>query len=141
MKSKYSQRLSMKSRCYSDAFKRKVISDIHEGLYSPWRARQIYGIGGKNTVYKWLAKYAPDNVFTTRGDGMKKKKEGSTVDLQTRIRYLEQVVSDLSIENKILEATIDIANETYGLDLKKNIGSTSLNKSIKKTLKKSRSKQ
>jgi transposase-like protein len=141
MKSKYSQRLSMKSRRYSDAFKRKVISDIQKGLYSPWRAMQIYRIGGKNTVYKWLAKYAPDSVFITRGDSMKKKKDVSTVDLQTRIRYLEQVVSDLSIEKKILEAIIDIANETYGLDLKKSIGSASLNESIKKTLKKSRSKQ
>ena len=141
MKSKYSQRSSIKSRRYSDAFKRKVVSDIHEGLYSPWRAMQIYGIGGKNTVYKWLAKYGSDNVFTIRGDGMRKKKEVFTVDLQTRIRYLEQVISDLSIENKILEATIDIANETYGLDLKKNIGSSLLSKSVKKVSQRSHSKR
>jgi transposase-like protein len=141
MKREYFQRASRKSRRYSEAFKRKVVSDVNEGLYSAWRAMQIYKIGGKNTVYKWLAKYSPDNVFTIRRDCMKKKKEGSTVDLKSRIRYLEQIVSDLTIEKKILETTIEIANETYGLDLKKNIGNASLGKSIKKTIKRSHSEK
>ncbi len=130
---------SRKSHRYSEAFKRKVVSDVNEGLYSAWRAMQIYKIGGKNTVYKWLAKYNPKNVIATRGGNMKNPEKGSSVDLKSRIRYLEQIVSDLTIEKKILEATIDIANETYGLDLKKNIGTASLSKSIKKTIKRSRS--
>ena len=119
-----------KSHRYSDAFKRKVVSDVNEGLYSAWRAMQIYNIGGKNTVYKWLAKYDPSNMFSTRGNKMKDSEKKSAVDLQARVRYLEQIVSDL---------TIEIANETYGLDLKKNIGNASLSKSIKKTIKRSRS--
>ncbi len=32
---------SRKNRRYSDAFKRKVVSDVNEGLYSAWRAMQI----------------------------------------------------------------------------------------------------
>ena len=130
---------SRKNRRYSEAFKRKVVSDINEGLYSAWRAMQIYKIGGKNTVYKWLAKYNPSNVIAARGGKMRNFEKESSVDLKSRIRYLEQIVSDLTIEKKILEATIDIANETYGLDLKKNIGNASLSKSIKKTIKRSQS--
>ena len=139
MEVKMKKSSSRKSHRYSDAFKRKVVSDVNEGLYSAWRAMQIYKIGGKNTVYKWLAKYDPSNMFSTRGNKMKDSEKKSAVDLQARVRYLEQIVSDLTIEKKILEATIDIANETYGLDLKKNIGNASLNKSIKKTIKRSRS--
>ena len=141
MKSKYVRSTRGKSRRYSEAFKRKVVSDVNEGLYSAWRAMQIYKIGGKNTVYKWLAKYNSSNVFVARGDKMKNSEKESSVDLKSRIRYLEQIVSDLTIEKKILEATIDIANETYGLDLKKNIGNASLSKSIKKTIKRSRSEK
>ena len=132
---------SRKNRCYSDAFKRKVVSDVNEGLYSAWRAMQIYKIGGKNTVYKWLAKYNPSNVIAQGGGKMKDSEKSSSVDLHSRIRYLEQIVSDLTIEKKILKATIDIANETYGLDLKKNIGSALLSESVRKTVKQSRSEK
>ena len=62
---------------------------------------------------------------------MKNSKSKTPVDLHSRIRYLEQIVSDLTIEKKILNATIDIANEIYGLDLKKNIVNPSLTESVK----------
>ena len=133
--------LSRKNRRYSDAFKHKVVSDVNEGLYSAWRAMQIYKIGGRNTVYKWLAKYNPSNVIVRGGGKMKDSEKSSSVDLYSRIRYLEQIVSDLNIEKKILEATIDIANEEYGLDLKKNIGSVSLSESVRKTVQRSRSEK
>ena len=132
---RYSQKSSKKTRRYSEAFKRKVVSDVNEGLYSVWRAMQIYKIGGNNTIYKWLAKYDPSNVISGGGGKMKNSKSKSSVDLQFRIRYLEQIVSDLTIEKKILNATIDIANEIYGLDLKKNIGTPSLSESVKKKTK------
>ena len=141
MKREYLHRASRKSRRYSEAFKRKVVSDVNEGLYSAWRAMQIYKIGGRTTVYKWLAKYDPRNVITVRGGKMKDSEKTSSVDLKSRIRYLEQIVSDLTIEKKILETTIEIANETYGLDLKKNIGTASLGKSIKKTINRSHSEK
>ena len=141
MKREYLQRVSRKSRRYSEAFKRKVVSDVNEGLYSAWRAMQIYKIGGRTTVYKWLAKYDSRNVFTVRGGKMKDSENTSSVDLKSRIRYLEQIVSDLTIEKKILETTIEIANETYGLDLKKNIGTASLGKSIKQTINRSHSEK
>ena len=130
-----------KGRRYSDAFKRKVVSDIQSGLYSANRALSIYKIGGTMTVYNWLAKYDSNNVFAHRGNKMKNSKKGTVVDLQSRIRYLEEIVSDLNIEKKILEATIQIANEEYGIDLKKNIGSGLLSKSVKKVSQRSRSKK
>lgn len=129
------------SRRYSDAFKRKVVSDIQNGLYSANRALAIYKIGGTMTVYNWLAKYDPGNVLTHRGDKMKNTKKDSVVDMKSRIRYLEQIVSDLNIEKKILETTIEIVSEEYGIDLKKNIGSALLSKSVRKVSQRSHSKR
>lgn len=129
------------SRRYSDAFKRKVVSDIHDGLYSANRALVIYKIGGTMTVYNWLAKYDPGNVLTHRGNKMKNTKKETVVDMKSRIRYLEQIVSDLNIEKKILETTIDIVSEEYGIDLKKNIGNGLLSKSVKKVSQRSHSKR
>lgn len=130
-----------KSRRYSDAFKRKVVSDIRNGLYSASRALAIYKIGGTMTVYNWLAKYDPGNVLVHRGNKMKNTKQETVVDMKSRIRYLEQIVSDLNIEKKILETTIKIVSEEYGIDLKKNIGNALLNKSVRKVSQRSHSKR
>jgi len=72
---------------------------------------------------------------------MKKKDKQNRADLEARIHYLEKIVADLSIEKKILEATIDVAKENYGLDLKKKPGNRSLEKSVEEIIKKSRSKK
>lgn len=117
---------------YSEAFKIKVVSDINQGLYSVLGAMRKYQIGGKMTVYKWLAKYNSSSRVVNGGGKMKKKNNSSNTDTQTRIRYLEKLVSDLSIENKILKTTIKVADETYNTDLKKNFVKESLAKHTKK---------
>ena len=55
--------------------------------------------------------------------------------------FCKKKVVDMSIEKKILEATIDVAKENYGLDLKKKPGNRSLEKSVEEIIKKSRSKK
>ena len=129
--------MNKKGKRYSEAFKRKVISDIQDGIYSPWRAMRIYGIGGKMTIYKWIAKYNPTCRVRDDKELTVMDKDDSIPRLKERIRYLEKLVSDLSIEKKILETTIDIANETYNLDLKKNLGKKSLDGFINRENKKS----
>ena len=130
-----------KSRRYSDAFKRKVVSDIQNGLYSANRALYIYKIGGTMTVYNWLAKYDSGNALVHRGDKMKNTKKETALDMKLRIRYLEQIVSDLNIEKKILETTIKIVSDEYGIDLKKNIGNGLLSRSIRTVSQRSHSKR
>lgn len=109
---------------YSEVFKRKVVRDIEEGKYGVYQAMNIYSIGGKMTVYKWLSQYGTKNQDGGKMVSPNESKE--TEDLKSRIRYLEKIVSDLTIEKKILEATIKIAGKHYGVDLKKNIGKQSL---------------
>jgi transposase-like protein len=130
-----------KSRRYTEAFKRKVVSDIKQGFYTAHQALSIHKIGGKMTVYKWLAKYDTVRAITTGEPNMKKKDKQTRADLEARIHYLEKIVADLSSEKKILEATIDVAKDNYGLDLKKKPGNRSLEKSVEEIIKKSRSKK
>ena len=44
-------------RRYSEAFQRKVVSEIESGRYSIEAARQVYDIGGKTTIQRWIRKY------------------------------------------------------------------------------------
>ena len=141
MLEKRSQQLTGKGKRYSEAFKRKVVDDVESGLYSANQAQKVYKIGGNNTIYKWVARYGLKGSIVSKGGKMKKPINDQSLDLHSRIRYLEKVISDLSIEKKILETTIDIANETYGLDLKKNTGKALLSASIEKVMTRSRSRQ
>jgi len=109
---------------YSEVFKRKVVRDIEEGKYGVRQAMSIYSIGGKMTVYKWLSRYGTKNQ--AGGNMVSPDESRKTEELKSRVRYLEKIVSDLTIEKKILETTIKIASESYGVDLKKNIGKKSL---------------
>ena len=129
--------MNKKGKRYSEAFKRKVISDIQDGIYSPLQARKIYGIGGKMSIYEWIAKYDPTCCVRNDKELTVMDKNDSIPRLKERIRYLGKLVSDLRIEKKILEVTIDITNETYGLDLKKNLGKRSLDEFINRENKKS----
>ena len=124
-----------KNEFYSEAFKLQVVSDINQGLYSVLGAMRKYNIGGKMTVYNWLAKYSNSNKFVIGGKKMTDKKKSSTEDVYARIRQLEQIVSDLSIENKILKTTIEIADEIYDTDLKKNFAIIPSKKFTKKKIK------
>lgn len=120
------------SPLYSEAFKRKVVSEINHGIYTVLEAMRKYNIGGKMTIYNWLVKYNLNSKSGYGGNRMSKKKNTTTDEAYTRIRNLEKLVSDLSIENRILKATIEIADETYDTDLKKNIASKSLSEFEKK---------
>ncbi len=113
-----------KNFVYSEVFKRKVVRDIEEGKYGVSQAMSIYGIGGSMTVYKWLSRYGTMNQ--AGGNMVSADESKKTEDLKSRIRYLEKIVSDLTIEKKILETTIKIAGDSYGVDLKKSIGKKSL---------------
>jgi transposase len=113
-----------KNFVYSEAFKRKIVSDIESGKYGVRHAMKVYGIGGKMTIYGWLSLYGREK--RAGGKMVSSKGSNETEDLRDRIRCLEKIVSDLTIEKKILEATIKIASESYGVDLKKNIGKKSL---------------
>lgn len=120
---------------YSEVFKRKVVSDINQGLYTIQEAMRKYGIGGKTTVYKWVAKYKETKTIVPRGVNMSKKQKNNkslNAEMNSRIRYLEQAVSDLTIENKILKTTIEVADEVFDLDLKKNFDNSLSEKAMKR---------
>jgi len=120
---------------YSEAFKRQVVSEINQGVYSVLGAMKKYDIGGKMTVYNWVAKYNKSKKLSIGGKEMADNKKSAAEDLYARIRQLEQVVSDLSIENKILKTTIEIADEVYKTDLKKNFATLPSKNCIKKKIK------
>lgn len=106
------------SNCYSDSFVHEVVSRVRSGEFSAHKARQIYGIGGKMTVYRWLERCNYQ------------AKEGSRYKMANKKKLLKEPNRDLELESAQLrleyyETIFSLAKEEYGVDFKKILGSRS----------------
>lgn len=99
-------------KCYSEALKLKVVSDIETGRCTMAEASRHYGMT-KSTVLNWVRKYS---------NGAKRTRIISVVpkDEQDRIKELEAALADAHLKNRLYEVIIKQASEHYGDDIKKN---------------------
>jgi transposase-like protein len=99
---------------YSEAFKLQVVNELESEGVTAESLRCKYGIGGSNTVQNWVCKYGNG----TRGkiirvetpeqiDELKRLKE--------RVKRLEALLADASIDLAIERAYTQIACERAGI--------------------------
>jgi transposase-like protein len=102
---------------YSEAFQRKVVSEIERGRYSIEGARQVYDIGGKTTIQRWLVKHGTNQsvgkvVRIEMADEQQKLKqtqvekaelERALGQSQVKIMYLEAVIAEYEKRQKASE--------------------------------------
>ena len=109
---------------YSQAFKQQVVREYENGA-SSYSLRQKYGIGAHLTIKRWVEKYGRSGyrselvVIQTVDDQLEVKA------MKQRIADLESALAQSVLENRMLTATIDVASESLGMDLKKNFGKRS----------------
>jgi transposase len=117
---------------YSLAFKRKIVQQIESGKYSISEIRKIYDIRGEATVQGWIKQfgksYLLNRVIRIEMKGEKDKYK----ELEKEIQRLKSELADEYLKNKALEKLIELANEEYKTDLKKNLDTGSFSKSDKK---------
>jgi hypothetical protein len=107
---------------YSLAFQQKVVSEIESGQLSLGDAQRLYDIRGHGTIQKWIDKLGKNHLLNkvVRIE-MKDEKDRVKV-LEKRVRQLESALADERIKNIVLESLVDIAEDKYGIDLKKKSG-------------------
>lgn len=104
---------------YSEAFKLQVVSE-YEGGQSVRALRHKYGITGNGTVERWVRKYGHaglrhELVVIQRPDERKREKR-----LEERVKALESAVAQLTLENIVLETSLEEAEKLLGMAVKKN---------------------
>lgn len=107
-----------KRRHFSESFKRKKVQEVESGQSKIADICRQYDIV-RGTVYKWLNNYG----------NMKSKHERLIVEtdsdtkqiltLKARVAELERVVGQKQIVIDFTEKMIDLAEEEYGVDIKK----------------------
>jgi transposase-like protein len=100
---------------YSEAFKRQVVSDLESGrLCSQSEARERYGIGGTETLNRWLRAYGKNHLLckVVRVETTSERDQFKA--LKRRIRELEKALADSKVQEVLHKAYVEIACEQFG---------------------------
>jgi transposase-like protein len=108
---------------YSSAFKLKVVSEIESGKFTFGEARRIYDIGGSTTIQRWVKKYGRHHLLNKVIRIEMKDEKDKIKELQNQIKALERVLSQSQVDNLCWKSLVEVINEKYGIDAKKNFGS------------------
>jgi transposase len=107
---------------YSLAFKQQVVSEIESGKLSPSKARQIYDIGGAETIKIWIQQMGKQHLLTRVLRIEMPDEKDRIKELKKQKKELESALAKEVLKNLALESLLEAAEEHYGTDLKKTFG-------------------
>ena len=116
------ERRVRQNRFFSDEFKKRRGRELENNLVTVTEICKTYQVS-RTSVYKWIYKYLAmakkqhKQVVEPRSDTRKIKL------LEQRIKELERIVGQKQILLEFKDKMIDIAEQTYDVDIKKKLGS------------------
>lgn len=109
-------------RRYSESFKLHVIREMERDGVSQAFIQRKYDISSNSTIHNWLRKYGKSNLLT-KVVRVEQLDEGSRIKrLEKEKRELEQALAQSHIKQLALESLLEVAEEYYDADFKKNFG-------------------
>ena len=117
---------------YSISFKQKVVREIEEEGLSISVAARRYGIRGGDTIQGWLRKFGKNHLLNKIVRVETKGEKDRLKELEAENKKLKLAYADAVMQRDVLEILVDIANEHYGTDIKKNFGDRPFSKGNKK---------
>lgn len=105
------------NRRFSESFKRQRVKEITEGKATVLEVCRAYEVSD-TSVYRWVEKYsskpkAHRTIVESKSDTQK------ILSLQKRVAELERLLGQKQVELEFTKKMIEIAEETYGIDIKK----------------------
>ena len=130
MKTKYRKKKSLRQhKIFSESIKKQVVRDIERGKCTVLEASRELLVTDKS-IYNWLHRYSlylqKNKVLIVEDNSeVYRSKE-----LEKRIFEVEAALGRKQMEIDLLEKVIDLANESYKTDLKKNLSKMRSNGSV-----------
>ena len=110
---------------YSEAFKRKVIEEIEQGRVTQGEAMRKYGIRGSVTIRYWLKRFGKNHLLN-RVVRIEMPTENNPQEIIKQLKaekqQLESALAQSQLKVLCLENLVEVAEEEFGLDLKKKYG-------------------
>ena len=113
---------------YSQAFKQQVVREYESGVSATGLAEK-YGIGGKVTVRRWVKQFGRSGYRAEVVHIQSAADHEHVQAMKQRIAALESALAQSTLDNRMLSATLAVAGEELGIDLKKTFAPRSSNRS------------
>ena len=113
---------------YSTSLKLQIVQEIETGNLSISLATKKYGIQCRKTVVEWLKKFGNFDWENQTPSNMPKSPEQKIMELEAQVKLLEKQKALLEREAYvadkkaiIFDMMIDIAEQEYKIDIRKNL--------------------
>jgi transposase-like protein len=113
-----------RQRKFSDNFKIQKVREIETGQTKVSEICSQYQVASKN-VYLWIDKFG--SMKKNKKEHMVVETDSDTrqlIELKKRVSELERIIGQKQILIDFQDKMIDLAEETYGVDIKKKFFST-----------------
>lgn len=110
-------------RYFSESFKQAKVVEIEKKLVSVSALAREYELS-RNSIYKWINKYS---MMKKKGIRQVIETESDTkklMALREKVKELERIVGQKQILIDFKDKMIEIAEQQYGVDIKKKFGSS-----------------
>lgn len=111
-----------KRREFSEQIRRKVVNEFRSGKYTALELADLYHCSSQ-TIYNWIYKYSPGDSPQVNVVEMSESADQKVKDLQQKVADLERALGQKQIKVDFYEKMLELAEEQYDLDLKKNSSS------------------
>jgi len=108
-------------RTFSEEFRRKKVLEIEQKLSTVHDISCEYGVT-KAAIYKWIYKYSKHMKKKVRVIVEEESDTRKITLLKQQIAELEQKLGQKQIQIEFMDKIIDLAEETYQIDIKKKFG-------------------
>lgn len=107
---------------YSISFKQKVVKEIEEEGLTFSEAKRRYGIKGGQTIQKWAVSFGKNDLLNKVVRVEMKGERDRVKELEAQVKKLKIALADATLAKDALETLIEVVNEHYQTDVKKNLG-------------------
>lgn len=103
---------------YSIAFKKQVVAEYEAGQ-TMYELSRRYGVTGRHTIKKWIEKYGREGVRHKMVTIQQPEEQERVKELEVKVKQLETVVTQLTLDKFVLEKTLEVAEQELGYEVKK----------------------
>jgi len=120
---------------YSSCFKEKVVQEVSNGSSISEVCRR-YDIKGGGTVQYWIRKSGRKELLSTVIRVKMRSEDDKVKKLEAEIKRLKIALADAVLSNDVLETLIEVVDEHYQTDVKKNFGQKLFSDAVSSKIKK-----
>ncbi len=110
-------------RYFSEDFKRKKVRELERNITTVHQLSREYEVS-RTAIYKWLYTFSTMRKKGVRQVVESKSDTAKITQLRSQVQNLERVIGQKQILVDFLEKMIELAEQEYGVDIKKKFSST-----------------